>query len=130
EEAEAQYPGEYIHYPANPGRNINHRRMSNNSIAFTEKPSPQMMDMLMTLMQLEGEPGFINLREAAIRRLKAGGNLYPTEAQIQEEIIEIGLNPCAEILLRSKGVCNLATINTTAYVTHGQLDVQGLMDAV
>lgn len=35
---------------------INHRRMSNNSIAFTRKPDSDFMDLVFEMMQLEGEP--------------------------------------------------------------------------
>ena len=41
-----------------------------------------------------------------------------------------GVNPCGEILLDSKGVCNLTTINTFAYVDeNGVLDEAGLLEA-
>ncbi|CAB4142408.1 RTPR, ribonucleoside-triphosphate reductase, adenosylcobalamin-dependent [uncultured Caudovirales phage] len=84
---------------------LNHRRMSNNSIAFTEKPSREMLDLVFTIMQGEGEPGFINLEEAGRRRPNAEG-----------------LNPCAEILLDSKGVCNLTTVNVDSFVVNGKID--------
>ena len=38
---------------------INHRRMSNNSIAFTRKPDSEFMDLVFEMMQLEGEPKHI-----------------------------------------------------------------------
>jgi ribonucleoside-triphosphate reductase len=84
---------------------LNHRRMSNNSIAFTEKPSREMLNLIFTIMQGEGEPGFINLEEAGRRRPNAEG-----------------LNPCAEILLDSKGVCNLTTVNVDAFIVDGKVD--------
>ena len=84
---------------------LNHRRMSNNSIAFTEKPSRSMLNLIFTIMQGEGEPGFINLEEASRRRPNAEG-----------------LNPCAEILLDSYGVCNLTTVNVDGFVKDGKLD--------
>lgn len=107
-------------------RPMHHRRMSNNSIAFNEKPSEGFLDLIFTIMQGEGEPGFINLEAANKRRPNAKG-----------------LNPCAEILLDSYGVCNLSTINVKSFVkevtllkddgTDGdtiyQLDYQGLMQA-
>src|SRR5690606_7615815 len=45
-----------------------------------------------------------------------------------------GLNPCAEILLDSYGVCNLTTVNVDAFVTQDiegntVLDYSGLMQA-
>ncbi|MDH2332470.1 ribonucleoside-triphosphate reductase, adenosylcobalamin-dependent [Paenibacillus polymyxa] len=80
-------------------RPLHHRRMSNNSIAFTEQPSREFLNLVFTMMQAEGEPGFVNLEEARRRRPNAEG-----------------LNPCAEILLDSYGVCNLTTVNMTAFV--------------
>jgi ribonucleoside-triphosphate reductase (thioredoxin) len=59
-------------------RPLHHRRMSNNSIAFTEQPSREMLNLVFTMMQGEAEPGFINLEEAHRRRPNAEG-----------------LNPCA-----------------------------------
>lgn len=84
---------------------LNHRRMSNNSIAFTKKPSRKMLNLIFTIMQGEGEPGFVNMEEASRRRPNAEG-----------------LNPCAEILLDSYGVCNLTTVNVDAFVKDGKLD--------
>ncbi|WP_429823005.1 ribonucleoside-triphosphate reductase, adenosylcobalamin-dependent [Brevibacillus laterosporus] len=78
---------------------LDHRRLSNNSIAFETKPSREFLNLVFTIMQSEGEPGFINLEEARRRRPNAEG-----------------LNPCAEILLDSYGVCNLTTVNVMQFV--------------
>ncbi|WP_413541994.1 ribonucleoside-triphosphate reductase, adenosylcobalamin-dependent [Brevibacillus sp. WF146] len=91
---------------------LDHRRMSNNSIAFETKPSREFLNLVFEIMQLEGEPGFINLEEARRRRPNAEG-----------------LNPCAEILLDSYGVCNLTTVNVTRFVNENGLDIRGLMEA-
>jgi ribonucleoside-triphosphate reductase len=91
---------------------LNHRRMSNNSIAFEEKPSREMLNLIYTIMRGEGEPGFVNLEEANRRRPNAKG-----------------LNPCAEILLDSYGVCNLTTVNVSAFVENGELDESALLEA-
>lgn len=98
-------------------RPLHHRRMSNNSVAFEKKPSRNMLRLLFEMMKAEGEPGFINMEEAKRRRPNAEGT-----------------NPCAEILLDSKQVCNLTTINVRAFVTEDKdgnyaLDFDGLMDA-
>lgn len=82
-----------------PRKGIEHRRMSNNSICFTKKPSKDFLDLLFELMQLEGEPGFINLESARRRRPNAEG-----------------LNPCAEIILDSHSVCNLTTVNLMQFI--------------
>lgn len=99
-------------------RPLHHRRMSNNSIAFESKPSREMLNLIFELMQGEGEPGFVNLEEARRRRPNAEG-----------------LNPCAEILLDSYGVCNLTTVNLMSFVAHDtrngcyELDDVGLREA-
>jgi ribonucleoside-triphosphate reductase (thioredoxin) len=98
-------------------RPLHHRRMSNNSIAFEEKPSKEILDVIFAIMQTEGEPGFVNMAEAKRRRPNAEG-----------------LNPCAEILLDSYGVCNLTTVNVDAFVMGEEsgayeLDYSGLMQA-
>jgi adenosylcobalamin-dependent ribonucleoside-triphosphate reductase len=115
--------------PYNFGRPVHHRRMSNNSIAFTEKPKRNILQFIFQMMRLEGEPGFINLEEAARRRLKRGGVKKPSKDLLDYTMMMIGLNPCAEILLWSKGVCNLTTINCTAFVQNGVLNEQALFEA-
>ncbi|MDZ7834043.1 MAG: hypothetical protein U5K84_00510 [Alkalibacterium sp.] len=96
---------------------LDHRRMSNNSIAFEKKPSRDFLHLVFEMMQLEGEPGFFNMEEARRRRPNAEG-----------------VNPCGEIILDSKGVCNLTTINVKAFVQENEdgtrsLDIDGLKRA-
>ena len=107
-------------------RPLHHRRMSNNSIAFEKQPSKEMLDLIFQIMQGEGEPGFINMEAAHKRRPNCKG-----------------INPCAEVLLDSYGVCNLTTVNVVAfckpvdyeeYVKEGyehpyELDFRGLAQA-
>lgn len=69
------------------------RSQSNNSIMFTSKPSREKIVELLQQIYRTGEPGFVNL-EAGRRR-----------APEME-----GFNPCAEILLPSKGFCNLMQV--------------------
>ena len=106
----------YFPFAYNAGRPLHHRRMSNNSVAFTNKPNKKLLDLIFEMLQFEGEPGFINLEEARRRRPNAEG-----------------LNPCAEILLDSYGVCNLTTVNLKAFVYEedgiNKLDVDGLLEA-
>lgn len=109
--------------------NLHHRRMSNNSIAFTEKPEKETLSLVFELMKLEGEPGFVNLRELASRRFKQLHVENPSEELMQEMMAEIGMNPCAEIILASYGVCNLTTVNVMAFVKDGELDYEGLLKA-
>jgi ribonucleoside-triphosphate reductase (thioredoxin) len=112
------------------GTGMEHRRMSNNTIAFTDKPRKEVLDFVFKLMRLEGEPGFLNLRQAAIRRLKGRGITLPTEEMVEQEMKVIGINPCAEILLHSRGLCNLTTVNMAAFVNNeGVLDLTDLGEA-
>lgn len=115
--------------PYNYGRPLHHRRMSNNSIAFTSKPKREVLQFIFQMMRLEGEPGFINLEEAARRRLRRGGVKNPSKDLLEHTMMMIGLNPCAEILLWSKGVCNLTTINCVSFVDDGVLDEEALFEA-
>ena len=108
---------------------IDHRRMSNNSIAFGRKPEKEFLDLVFELMQLEGEPGFVNLEEASRRILKNLGVEKPTRGQLDNIIYQIGLNPCVEVILFSKNVCNLTTVNVKAFVKNGVLDLEGLLQA-
>lgn len=98
-------------------KGLDHRRMSNNSVAYTTKPTKEQLHLIFELLQSEGEPGFINLEEAKRRRPNAEG-----------------INPCAEILLDSKQVCNLTTVNIKAFVEQDKngkyyLDMGGLLEA-
>ena len=101
-----------VDYPVNQGRTLHHRRISNNSIAFAEKPSQEMLAFIFEMLQAEGEPGFINMEEVSRRRPNAEG-----------------LNPCGEILLDHKGVCNLTTINMVQFVKNGKLEIDKLIEA-
>ena len=98
------------------GTGLHHRRMSNNSAAFIDKPSRDYVMLLCDMMQLEGEPGMINLYESGRRILNAMGIKRPDHQSIIAIAKEIGLNPCAEIILFSKGLCNLTTINVKNFV--------------
>ena len=91
---------------------IAHRQMSNNSIYYTRKPTRADLHWHLQQMRYSGEPGWVNQEAGAKRR-----------ANFQ------GVNPCAEILLDSKGLCNLTTVNVMAFVNDGVLDHDGLMEA-
>ena len=93
-------------------KSLTHRYMSNNSVAFKTKPEREMLNTIFTILKNVGEPGFVNMEEANRRRPNAKG-----------------MNPCCEILLDNKQVCNLTTINVMAFVKDGELDYNGLMEA-
>jgi ribonucleoside-triphosphate reductase (thioredoxin) len=116
--------------PYNFGRPLHHRRMSNNSIAFTSKPVRPFLSFVFTMLKGEGEPGFVNLEEAARRVLKAMGINNPSKELLEFTMVLIGLNPCVEIILYSYNVCNLTTINTKSFVNSDlTLDIEGLIKA-
>lgn len=90
------------------------RSMSNNSIFFEQKPSKEQLLDIFERIQHNGEPGFVNAVAARERRPNFKG-----------------LNPCAEILLDDRGVCNLTEVNLRAFVdTSGGIDYEGLFKAV
>ncbi|MDO4552136.1 MAG: ribonucleoside-triphosphate reductase, adenosylcobalamin-dependent, partial [Bacillota bacterium] len=91
---------------------IAHRQMSNNSIYYTRKPTREQLHWHLQQMRYSGEPGWVNQEAGAKRRPNFNG-----------------VNPCAEILLDSKGLCNLTTVNVMAFVREGRLDLEGLLEA-
>lgn len=125
--------GFYMFPVREPRKGINHRRMSNNSVGFTKKPTRKRLNLQFEMLKGEGEPAFVNLEEAARRILAQLGDHKPTRARLVYIMEQIGLNPCVEIILFSKNVCNLTTINIKAFVEqiNGEyfLDVKGLLEA-
>lgn len=93
-------------------KNIEHRRMSNNSIQYEEKPTKQQWHKHINEMRFSGEPGFQNLQAAKSRREDAEGG-----------------NPCMEILLRNRGMCNLTEINVMGFVDNNILNYDALYKA-
>jgi len=90
-----------------------HRAMSNNSIFFESKPTREQLIDIFDRISVGYEPGFINAEAAKKRRPNFKG-----------------LNPCAEILLDSKGVCNLTEVNLTAFLNEDGFDYEGLSRAI
>jgi len=94
-------------------KEISHRQMSNNSIFYEDKPNREQLKWHVKQMRFSGEPGFINAVEGSRRR----DNF-------------MGVNPCAEILLDSKGVCNLTSLNVMAFVDEeGNIDKKAMFEA-
>jgi ribonucleoside-diphosphate reductase alpha chain/ribonucleoside-triphosphate reductase len=91
---------------------IAHRQMSNNSIYYRRKPTREELHRHLQQMRYSGEPGWVNEVAGSKRRPNFQG-----------------VNPCAEILLDSKGLCNLTTVNVMAFVKDGELDRDGLLAA-
>lgn len=94
--------------------NLTHRAMSNNSIIFDSNPGLQTIKSILQSVRINGEPGFLNEAAAKLRRPSFNG-----------------VNPCGEILLDNKGLCNLTTINVTAAIKYNEgipiLDVSKLV---
>lgn len=84
------------------------RQLANNSAAYTERPQMElfMKEWLALIESKSGERGIFN-RQAAIKKAVEGGRRDPSKI--------VGINPCAEITLRSCGLCNLteAVIRST-----------------
>lgn len=92
---------------------ISHRKMSNNSILYTHRPSLDRIREIINSIKVNGEPGFIN----------------GSEARRRKESFE-GCNPCGEILLTSKQCCNLTTNNLMAFVEGNTLNVEKLEEVL
>ena len=89
---------------------VSHRKMSNNSVLYKEKPSLDKIKEILNSIKINGEPGFINGTEAAKRKDSFKG-----------------CNPCGEILLKSHECCNLSTNNLVASVNeNNELDIEHL----
>ena len=89
-----------------------HRSMSNNSVIYWDKPTKEQLMEQMEKIRYTGEPGFINGEQARKR--------FPAFE---------GVNPCAEILLASRGLCNLVTVNVMGFVSDGELNEEALLEA-
>ncbi len=92
---------------------ISHRKMSNNSIFYQKKPIREQLHWQIEQMRHSGEPAFVNAEAANKRRPNFKGG-----------------NPCMEILLDSRGMCNLTTVNVASFVKNDKtLDCEGLYEA-
>jgi len=79
------------------------RALANNSAAYTERPSMEvfMKEWLSLVESKSGERGIFN-RAAAVKKAVESGRRDATKI--------VGINPCAEITLRSAGLCNLSEV--------------------
>ncbi len=78
-----------------------HLALANNSVAYTEKPEVgSFMDEWTALYRSKsGERGIFNRAGSVQKILKLGR---------RDHRFEFGANPCAEIILRPRGLCNLS----------------------
>lgn len=79
------------------------RQLANNSAVYNERPQAEifMKEWLALIESKSGERGIFN-RQAAINKAISVGR--------RDAFKIVGTNPCAEISLRSKGVCNLSEV--------------------
>ncbi len=84
-------------------RNEGHRRLANNSVAYTEKPDfESFLSEMQTMYESKaGERGIFS-RVAAQKIAGRNGRRDPEQ--------DFGTNPCSEIILRSNQFCNLSEI--------------------
>lgn len=85
------------------------RALANNSACYTEKPDIGIfMDEWKSLYESRsGERGIFNLDAAK----RGAENLTNSDGKLRRDVGKIaGTNPCAEILLRNKGFCNLSEV--------------------
>jgi ribonucleoside-diphosphate reductase alpha chain/ribonucleoside-triphosphate reductase len=92
---------------------IMHRQMSNNSIFYKTKPTKKELHKHLLRIRHSGEPGFVN-NQSAIRRFEHFK----------------GLNPCAEVLLPNRGLCNLVTVNMVGFVENQFINLTKLKQAM
>ena len=92
---------------------ILHRMLSNNTVIYEEKPTREQLHEQFKLIRNSGEPSFGNMAEMKRRRDDVQGG-----------------NPCFEILLRDRGVCNLTEVNLMGFVNDdGSYDRDGILEA-
>ena len=80
------------------------RRLANNSVAYTEKPEPEIFirEFLTLIESKSGERGIFNRVSAVNSAKKTGRRKW--------EGINFGSNPCGEINLRPNQFCNLSEV--------------------
>ncbi len=93
-------------------KDIEHRRMSNNSIQYEQRPSREQWHNHIQEMRYSGEPGLQNLEAVKKRKPDADGG-----------------NPCMEIILRKNQMCNLTEVNVAGFVENSVLNYDELYQA-
>ncbi len=94
-------------------KQILNRSLSNNTVIYKKKPSRQQLKEHFEKLKVSGEPAFANFEEMQRRRSDVQGG-----------------NPCFEILLRDRGVCNLSEVNLMSFVKEdGSFDKEEMMKA-
>jgi intein/homing endonuclease len=88
-----------------------YRALANNSACYTEKPDIGvfMREWFSLYESKSGERGIFNL-EGAKKHIVANNEDKEDKYRTRDETQIAGVNPCSEILLRSKGLCNLSEV--------------------
>lgn len=86
-----------------------HGWMSNNSVILQSNEDFEKLNMIAERVIKNGEPGYINANNLIKGRIGKDDGLLPDRA--------IGFNPCGEIPLENKEVCNLAETCPTRCAT-------------
>lgn len=93
--------------------NILNRMLSNNTVIYEHKPTRIELHNHFEKLKVSGEPAFANFEEMKRRREDVQGG-----------------NPCFEIMLRDRGVCNLSEVNLMGFVkSDGTYDKQEILKA-
>ena len=89
-----------------------HRRLANNSVAYTEKPEIGifMREWLTLYESRSGERGVFNRVAAQLQAKRNGRRKWQIERDGKSISIDFGTNPCGEIILRPEGFCNLTEV--------------------
>jgi len=95
-------------------RNEGHRRLANNSVAYTEKPDFEsfLSEMQNMYESKAGERGIFS--RVAAQKIAARNGRRDAEQ-------DFGTNPCSEIILRSNQFCNLSEVVVRANDTKATL---------
>jgi len=108
----------YLYYQDDNGAWISNskifnRALSNNTVIYEHKPTREALHSHFKKIKVSGEPSFANFEEMLRRRPDVQGG-----------------NPCFEIMLRDRGVCNLTEVNLMGFVNpDGTYDRQAMLTA-
>ena len=98
------------------------RALSNNSVAYTEKPDMEgfIREWVSLIESKSGERGIFS-RQAAKKQVERVGR--------RDSDYEFGVNPCSEIILRPYQFCNLTEIVVRSYDTENTLSYKAAIAA-
>lgn len=89
------------------------RELANNSGMYTERPTVGsfMAEWLALYDSKSGERGIINRQALIDKSARIGRRIHWDDFEREpDDLIDFGVNPCAEIILRSAQTCNLSEV--------------------